>query len=388
MFRFAVAAALTGAFSPAEALLSFATAVVVGILAGFTCLWFSSRALKILAKLKNGAAESQVLIILILPFLAYLLAELFHASGVLAAVTAGLFGGRYGMTRHIGVSARMLMTSAWHMLAFALNGAIFVFLGLQLPAIAARIPPEIAGGPGSMGPALIVLALTLCLMALRSAFMFGGGVISRIRYWFTKRQPDPRFTTRMNLVAAVGGVRGAITLAGVLSLPLALNDGSAFPARDLVIFLAAGVIVFWLVIAALTLPFLTAGFSHMGHERAADEMRAARIAAAEGAIAKLEEMSGGVEGDEMAITTRQAVASQLIAHYRRRIVALEQGENLGQEQLAARKAEAELRGAAIAAEMDTLRRMLRSGQINDQTLQALFRDLTLGQAMIASHTER
>jgi Na+/H+ antiporter len=378
MFRFATAAALTGTFSLADASRSFLFAVAGGVAAGFICLWIAAKALKILAKLEQGAAESQVLVIVLLPFMAYLLAERWHASGVLAAVVCGMYLGRLGVFRYLGVSARMHAASAWQMISFALNGAIFILLGLQLPAIIRAVPAELTTHHWLFEPVLVVVTLTLCLIALRYAFMLLGGVIARV-ITPLRDKPEYSFGTRTKFAASIAGVRGAVTLAGVLSLPLAMPSGEPFPARDLVIFLATGVILCWLAIATLLLPRLTKGLAHDGHEAAALELRRARIAAAQAAVARLEELSAPTSDDSV-VTTRQAVADALIASYRRRIEALEEGANPRQETVAAREAELKLRKAAIDAEMDTLRKLLRRGEINDHTLQRLMAELTLGQA--------
>lgn len=379
MFRFASAAALTGAFSFSEASLAFVYAVIAGAFCGYACLWIAAKALKILSKMENGGAECQVLTMMLMPFLAYLLAEHIEASGVLAAVTAGILAGRVGLFRYLSVSARMIAVSSWQMLIFALNGAIFVFLGLQLPAIFRAVPAELTVGHWLFEPIAVVVALTLCLLALRFVFMFAGGLIGRL----TKRA-HYLFTTRMKVATSVAGVRGAVTLAAALSLPLAMPDGSPFPARDLVIFLATGVILCWLLMAWILLPALTRNLAMDGHAAAALEIKSARIAAAQAAIDRLEQETPGSPGGEGAITAHQAVAEGLIAGYHRRIAALEEGGSLPEEAKAEMAAQEELRRKALDAEGAKLRQMLMDGAINDHTAQRLFQELTLSQATIAA----
>lgn len=381
MFRFAVTAALTGAFSLAEVSSAFLFAIAAGAAAGFVTLWLGAMATKILAKLETGAAEAQVLVITILPFIAYLLAERWDASGVLAAVVAGMYTRRWGLFRHLGVSARILATSTWQMIGFALNGAIFVFLGLQLPAIFRAVPTELTDRHWLIQPIAIVVALTLCLMILRYGFMQIGGLIGRLIQRLQGIQ-HYRFDHCTKIATTLAGVRGAVTLAGVLSLPLALPDTTPFPARDLVIFLATGVIICWLAIATLLLPGLTRNLVHDGHDSAL-ELKAARIAAAHAAIARLEVVSVDPLSEIVDVTGRHAVAEAIIAGYRRRISALEQGAPLPSEARAERQAQAELRNAASDAEGDAVRKMLMAGEINDHTAHQLFQELTLAQAVIA-----
>lgn len=379
MFRFASAAALTGAFSLPEASAAFLYAVIAGIACGIICLIVAVKALKILSKMHSGAAECQVLVLILLPFLAYLLAEHLEASGVLAAVSAGMMAGRLGLFRHLGVSARMIAVSSWQMIMFALNGAIFVFLGLQLPAIMRAVPPQLMTQHWLIEPVVVIVLLTLCLLALRLLFMFAGGAIGRL----TGRARH-LFSVKMKIAVSVAGVRGAVTLAAALSLPLAMPDGSPFPARDLVIFLATGVILFWLLLAWVLLPGLTRNLHSDGHAAAALEIRSARMAAAQAAIARLEQEVAGAGSDDGAITPRQAVAEGLIAAYRSRISALEQGASLAQEVKTEMAAQTELRKVAMQAEGDRLRQMLLSGEINDHTAQRLFQELTLSQATLAA----
>jgi Na+/H+ antiporter len=382
MFRFAVAAALTGAFSLAAASWAFLLAVLGGVAAGLICLLIVAKALKILASIPTGAAEAQVLVIVLLPFVAYGLAERWHASGVLAAVIAGMFVARLGVFRYLSVSARLLAVSTWQMISFALNGALFVLLGMQLPAIARAVPPQLATRHRVIEPFLIVIALTLCLMSLRYLFLLIAGGIGRISVRGHDR--PHHFTNRMKVTATVAGVRGAVTMAGVLSLPLTMADGSAFPARDLVIFLASGVIVWWLVIAWLALPVLARPLAGDGHRAAALEIRNARIVAAPAAIATLERIAGGSMRETATPTSRQAVAEGLIASYRRRIAAVELGESMPDEIRAEHQAQLELREAATEAEAGALRAMFRRREINDHTAQRLFQELTLDQASLAN----
>lgn len=383
MFRFAVAAALTGAFSLFDASKAFLFALAAGAGAGLACIWIAAKAIKVLSKTGPSADEAQVLVLTLLPFMAYLLAERWHASGVIAAVVAGMFSARIGLLRHTGVSGRMLVFSTMQMTSFALNGAIFVVLGLQLPAITRAVPVELTTRHWLFEPIVVIVMLTLCLMALRYVFLVIGGktgtLTNRAFGW-----RHHRFTNRMKIATSVAGVRGAITLAGVLSLPLALNDGTPFPARDLVIFLAAGVILCWLAIATVALPWLTRDLAHDGHEAAALELKGARIAAANAAIMRLGELSATAGPDDRTITVRQSVAEGLIAGYRRRIAALEQGREMTPEDRAGQEAWVELRRAANDAEAAELRKLLLAGEINDHTSQKIFRELMLDQAALTA----
>ncbi|MEI9410830.1 Na+/H+ antiporter [Mesorhizobium salmacidum] len=386
MFRFAVAAALTGSFSFAGASLSFLYAVAAGILAGVAALFIAAKALQLLSRIGGVPAEAQVLVMILLPFVAYLGAEHVGASGILAAVTAGLLTGVSGMFRFLGVSARMQILSLWATLTFVFNGALFLLLGLQLPDIIRKIPPELSSRHWLIEPVATVLILTLCLIGLRFLWIWVGDIAQAIAARAGKRKAEP-FGFRVRLAGSVAGVRGAITLAGILSLPLALQDGSPFPARDVVIFLAAGVIICSLVIASFALPRIARGLVEPGENPAAAEERRARVGAASAAIARIESIANEA-GEGEAVEARLAVADSIVAGYRRRIAASDEADEARAEAREAGRLELELRAAGIEAERSALRDMFRSQEINDHTMRALFSEITLAEALLKQRRDR
>jgi CPA1 family monovalent cation:H+ antiporter len=140
VFRIAIAARLTGHFSLGRTAVSFVLVALGGVAAGIACLWITARVLRFVARIGDIRPEVQVLVLLLLPFAAYLLAEHFHASGVLAAVTAGLQLGRSGLFGSMSVPARLTNRTLIEFLSFVFNGAIFLLLGLQLPEIIRHVP--------------------------------------------------------------------------------------------------------------------------------------------------------------------------------------------------------------------------------------------------------
>lgn len=388
MFRFAVAAALTGSFSFAAASLSFLYAVAAGILIGVAALFVAAKLLQLLNRIGGVPAEAQVLVMILLPFIAYLSAEHVGASGILAAVTAGLLTGGSGVFRFLGVSARMQTMSLWTTLSFVFNGALFIVLGLQLPDIIRRVPPELMSLHPIIQPIATVIALTLCLIALRFLWIWIGDIAAGIAARLGKRKVEP-FGLRVRLAGSVAGVRGAITLAGILSLPLAMPDGSPFPARDLVIFLAAGVIICTLVFASLALPTIARGLVEPGEDAGAAEERLARVGAAKAAIARIESIAGVAddEGGEVP-GARLAAFDSIVAGYRRRIAASDEADEARAEAREAGRLELELRFAGIEAEREAVRAMFRRGEINDHTSQALFTEITLTEALLKGRKAR
>ncbi|MGX8007877.1 Na+/H+ antiporter [Mesorhizobium sp. ORM8.1] len=386
MFRFAVAAALTGSFSFANASLSFLYAVAIGILAGVAALFIAAKSLQILGRITSTPPEAQVLVIVLLPFVAYLIAEHFGASGILAAVTAGLLTGYSGIVRFMAVSARIQAFSLWSILIFMFNGALFILLGLQLPDIIRKVPPELTTRHWLFEPALTVLLLTLCLIGLRFVWIWIGDIGAGLAARLGSRKAQP-FGFRVRLAGSVAGVRGAITLAGILSLPLALQDGSPFPARDLVIFLAAGVIICSLVIASLTLPTIARGLVEPGEDPGAAEERKARVGAANAAIAKVESLaSDGSEGE--VADARLAIAESVVSIYRRRIALSDDGDEARADARDSGRLEVELRLAGIEAERTELQKMLRRGDINDHTARKLFTEVTFSEAVLKGRAQQ
>ncbi|CAN7535555.1 Na+/H+ antiporter [Mesorhizobium amorphae] len=386
MFRFAVAAALTGSFSLGAASLSFLYAVAAGILAGVVALIVAAKTLQLLNRIGGVPAEAQVLVMILIPFIAYLGAERAGASGILAAVTAGMLTSGSGIFRYLGVSARMQTISLWTTLSFVFNGALFILLGLQLPDIIRKVPPELSSRHWLIEPVATVLILTLCLIGLRFLWIWVGDIAQRLAARFGKRKAES-FGLRVRLAGSVAGVRGAITLAGILSLPLAMPDGSPFPARDIVIFLAAGVIICSLSIASLALPKIARGLVEKGEDPGAAEERRARVGAANAAIARIEIIANDASEGEAA-DARLAVADSIVAGYRRRIAASDEADEARAEAREAGRLELELRFAAIEAERTAVRAMLRSGEINDHTAQALFAEITLTEALLKGRQER
>lgn len=372
----------------ASGLVMFRFAVAIGILAGIAALFIAARLLQLLNRIGGVPAEAQVLLMVLLPFIAYLVAEHLHASGILAAVTAGLLTGGSGVFRFLGVSARMQTISLWTTLSFVYNGALFIVLGMQLPEIIRRVPPELTGYYPIIQPVATVIALTLCLIALRFLWIWVGDIAAGLKAKWGKRKAEP-FGMRVRLAGSVAGVRGAITLAGILSLPLAMPDGSPFPARDLVIFLAAGVIICSLAIASVALPKIARGLVEPGEDGSAIEERLARIGAAKAAIARVESMAGASDDDQGEVPgARLAAAENIVAGYRRRIATSDEADDARAEAREAGRLELEMRLAGIEAERIAVRDMLSSGAINDHTARALFTEITLTEALLQGRQER
>ncbi len=251
-YRYAVLAVTTGSFVFWEAGLQFLLVSVVGILIGFVIGFLFVLAHK---KIDNNPLVETSLTLLA-PFVAYLAAENFHMSGVLAVVTAGLVISRKS-PEIFASQARMRTRVVWDTIIFLLNGFIFILIGLQLPSIIkdlGRYPFSIILGYG--------LIISLVTILVRIIWVFGGAYWLRFFQKNKKSQVpddidmDTNNTWKNVMVVAWTGTRGVISLAAALALPLVLDDGTAFPKRSSIIFLAFVVIFITLVVQGLTLPFL------------------------------------------------------------------------------------------------------------------------------------
>ncbi len=382
--QFAVQAVLTARFSPGEAAVSFVLVALGGLFVGFASAWLFARLWRRLLRW-NGDANpaAPVALLLLLPFAAYLLAEHLHVSGILAAVAAGMTMNYVDIRKGSPVATRMQAGSVWNMVEFVFNGIIFLLLGQQLPSIlgGARTDLQQAGGSALWQLPLYVLAITLGLILLRFVWVW---VSLRLSYLWARlhRRERPRAGVRLIWVTALSGVRGAITLAGVLSLPPLLHDGSGFPARDLLIFLATGVILTTLLAGSVGLPLLIRGLQLPAETAHVREERMARARTAQAALQavdrRVEELGEGAGASVVAQVAE--VGARVSADYQQRIEAAGEDDGEGPQQ-ARRLAgiERELRLAALRAEREELQRLRRTQRVDDAVLHTMTRELDLAE---------
>jgi CPA1 family monovalent cation:H+ antiporter len=377
-FRFAVAAAVTGSFSATSAALTFAQLAIVGVLTGVALTYGVMQAKNWIIRRFGEEAGSQVVLSLLIPFGAYELAEHLGGSGILAAVAAGITMSYAELQGRALATTRVQRTAVWDTLQFALNGIIFVLLGEQLPAIffgALDVVRE-SNQDNPWWLVVYLLAINLGLAALRFGWVWMSTSIARYLEIRRGAQPGDRPTWRLVAVTSFAGVRGAITLAGVLTLPLMLPDGTPFPSRDLAIFLAAGVIIMSLTVASIALPRLLHGLPHEpeSEEHAAEDR--ARVVCAQAAIRAIEQTfhelaSGHSDADIYADT-----AARVMELYRRRMEGSAPSEDAARVRQSD-EIERALRLAGIRAERDALFALARSHQLSDAKSRALVREIDL-----------
>lgn len=382
-FRFAVAAVVTGGFSLTSAALTFLWVALAGLGVGVLFTLTVSFAQSWLSRHFGQEAGSSILVSLLIPFGAYLLAERLQASGILAAVAAGITMSRVELSGRLLATTRVQRAAVWSTVQFALNGIMFVLLGEQLPTSLQSALASVAqsGHRSSWWLLVYALAINLGLALLRLVWVW---LTLRVNMLRSARGAAPTSTVhwRLLLATSLGGARGAITLAGVLTLPLLLPDGTSFPARELVIFLATAVILLSLLAAAVGLPPLLKGLELPPEPSIRREENRARHAAATAAISAVEraqhDRSGNGEAED--VDTYARAATRVIALYQHW---LDEDASSVEEALQLRKgdsAERELRLAALHGQREAIFDLARREQISDEVSRRLVREIDLQEA--------
>ncbi len=382
-FRFAVAAAVTGHFSLASASLSFLWVAVAGLAIGAAFTWLVSVAKDVFIRRFGEEPGLQILLSLLIPFGAYWLAEEANASGILSAVAAGITMSYVELSGRALASTRVQRAAVWNTVQFTLNGIMFVLLGEQLPGIfegAVRVVEE----TGHHNPSWLLVyavAINLALATLRFAWVWVSLFIGRVSAQRAGRNVH-KVSLRLTLAVSLAGVRGAITLAGVLTMPLLVADGSAFPARDLAIFLAATVIILSLVVASVALPRLLKGLDlppeteHQAQEDIAN--RAAREAAMKAVEKTLHALvEADPQGDPKIYTDVAVRLMEGLVHPSVGGLEQELDATLLHQQLSIEKA---MRRAGLEAARDELFRLARARTISDEVCRTVVRRLDLQEA--------
>jgi len=269
IYRFAVAAAAAGTFSLIDASASFVLVltggVAVGVVVGLGVRW-------LLLRIQD--ASIAVTITLLAPFATYLPAESVGASGVLAAVVGGLFT-RIAMRRSSS-DVRVVADAAWQIQLFLLNGLVFMLIGLQLPSVLRGLSTDLGRVAG------ITAAVALTVIVVRFLWVYPATYLPRLIPAVGRRDPNPPW--RAVFVVAWSGLRGVVSLAAALALPV------GFPERDLILFLVFAVILVTLVGQGLTLPLVIKQLGLApGADVAHDEVHA-RGLTTEAALARIEEL--------------------------------------------------------------------------------------------------
>lgn len=377
-FQFAIAAALTGTFSLASASGTFLWVAVAGVACGVLATFALSRAQGWIWRHFGEEPGSAILVNLLTPFAAYLAAEAVQASGILAAVAAGITMSYVELSGNAPGTMRVQRWAVWDTVQFTLNGIVFVLLGEQLPGILEGAVHSVREA-GHLNPwwlAVYVLAINATLAALRLLWVW---VSLRWNLFKAHWRGEPSISPPWRIVVAtsLAGVRGAITLAGVLTIPLLMPDGSPFPARQLTIFLAAAVILVSLLLASLVLPRLLKGLELPEESSEQQQEDLARTASARAALDAVERLRRQLATDEASAEQYNRAAERVSQLYQRKLGASDDADSDPVQARAFEEILRQMRSAGLIAERNELFKLARRGQISDELSRRLVRNLDL-----------
>ena len=277
-FRFALAATLSGTFSISEAAGSFFILSIGGAFIGFITGWICFRFIMFI---KHPTAES--LVSFVTAFLAYLIAEKLHLSGVVSTVVAGIYFGRKISTLK-NAQSRIEAQGAWNVVLMAINGIIFTIMGLQLPTVIGTV--VFSDTTLAVRSLFITLAI---LVGVRFIWIFSVSYLSRELIPSVKKS-DPHPSWKNLLILSWSGMRGIVTLATVIAIPEVLPNGKPFPYRDILFLVSYGVILASIIIPSLTLPKLVQWLQLPKENHAEKEESLARLHMARKVIDGLNDM--------------------------------------------------------------------------------------------------
>jgi CPA1 family monovalent cation:H+ antiporter len=366
LYRYAVAAVATGLFSLPAAAGNFALIFVGEILFGVAVGWLSLH-------LRKWARDPRVEITLslLIPYLAFWVPEHLGGSGVLATVATGLYVSWNGPLL-ISSATRLQGIFFWDLVIYLIEGLLFLLVGFELKVLLQK-----ANGT-SLPEVLIAVALVSAIVIIaRFAWVFPATYLPR---WMSRslaaRDPSPDW--KIVFVLAFTGVRGAVSLAAALALPLTLPGGAAFPYRDLILFVAFGVIVVTVVGLGLSLPWVVKllGIAHVSEHEHRDERDAelkARRDALEAARRSLETLT-----QERRLA--KGVVDHLQARHAARLRQLPDDSTSNEHMALSVSVQREL----IETERAFLYSLLKEGRITDETRRRLERDLDLEEASLGN----
>jgi CPA1 family monovalent cation:H+ antiporter len=361
VYKFAVAAVVSGAFSLSDAALEFVTSVVGGVGIGLAVGWLVAQ-----VRRRLDDAPVEIALSLLTAYFAYLPAEALGVSGVVAAVTVGIYLGWRAPQLVTSPATRLQSQAVWEILVFVVNAFLFALLGLQFQGLVDHLNGYSAGtllGYGALvGAAVIVI---------RAVWVFPATYLPR--FLFRRiREHDPYPPWQAPVVIAWTGMRGAVSLAAALALPLTTDGGAAFPARNLIIFLTFCVILVTLVLQGLTLPALIRALRFEDDDGADVEEAKARKHAAKAAIARIDDLAA-----EDWVRDETADRMRALYDYRlRRFAArFDDGDDgaLEQQSMSYQR----LRREALDAEREAVFDLRNRGVINDEVMNRVVRDLDL-----------
>jgi Na+/H+ antiporter len=366
-YKVAVAAVVSGGLALSEAGGDLVVGIAGGVAIGLAIAWAATHAQR---RLEDPPLSS--LLSVLMAYVAFATAEEVGASGVLAVVAAGVYTG--WRSHEIYDADRRLNAAAfWEVLLFALNAILFILLGLQFPGIVEAVAKQFSAAQ-IVAYGVLVAAVVI---AVRILWQFLPEALGRVF------PPAAALSTgadwRERLVVGWSGMRGAVSLAAALAIPLELDSGQAFTDRDLVIYLTVAVIVATLVLQGLTLPSLISRLGLTRPRLFAPDEAVARLGAAQAALDRLDELEqGGEPVPEAAIERLRELYQARFA----RCVASLQGDDRGLSVDSPVSGYRQLRRELIARERETLLQMRNDDRLKVDVLRRIERELDLDEARL------
>ncbi len=360
LYRAAVVAVTAGTFSLGDAAARFALSVVGGIAIGLAVGWIVAQ---VRIRLDNIPAE--ILISLLTGYLAYIPAQAAHVSGVLAAVTVGVYLG-WRSPELATPAMRMQGRAVWSTLVFLVNALLFALVGMQLRPIL-----DALSGLSAFELARDAVVVGAAVVVIRIAWVFPGTYLPRfLSRRIRARDPYPPW----QYPAAISwmGMRGAVSLAAALAIPLETDGGAPFPSRDLLVFLAFCVILGTLVVQGLTLPGLIRLLGLEDDGLDVKEEAKARIHAAEAALSRLEEL---VDEDWVRPDSAERLRGAYSFRRSRFAARFDAADDGAIEERSA--SYQRLRRELLEAERRAIVELRNSGRISDAVMRRVERDLDL-----------
>jgi len=350
-FQFALAAMLTGSFSLVHATGRFFIVALGGIAVGLLLSWFKQILVHWIRMLGMENVTLHLLLGLLTPFVVYLVAEWLHVSGILAVFAAGIVHSfnrdKFNPEK---VSLNIASESVWSMLTFTLEGLVFVILGTQLPRILVSINQSYSIATWEI--IAYILLITLLFLLLR--FVWSIAVVKKKTY---EDLQHPVRRIMAGIIFSLSGARGAVTLACVMSIPVFLNDGTAFPEHDLMILLSGGVIVVSLLITSFILPLCV----EKNVKIDINTENQAYIEILQNVIAELK---------KSATPENEAATAIIVANYRSRSVTLQQKQYFHNNRpVFDRKEERKWRITVYEWEKENVLKMLERGETDENIAQ-------------------
>lgn len=362
-FNYAVTAVVTGYFSLSEAALDFSykfvAGALLGLVLGFLVIWIRY----IIRQQGINDVTFLSLLHIMTPFLVFIITEdVLHASGVIAVVVAGIVHSLVReRTETLVAEEQMLAENIWTIILFVLNGIVFLLLGLNIPSSMSGVLEN----PNINEWVLLgyVVALSLVILGIRFVW---GYLFSVYEYRFGKMENAAKPSLKTTLFVSLTGVRGTVTMVGVLSIPFLTETGEDFPNRSLIVFLAAGTILFTLIAATILLPLLSRGSMEEGEQTDYLETEEARRRVLLASIKKIKaEMT---EENEVA-------AYELMDEYKIRLQqTLDESSMMDNTKKYRRKLK-ELRLAALAVEKEHIEKRQKNG-LNSEVYEAFQKSLS------------